>query len=94
MNINWKVRFKNPHFLLQLALSIVAPVLAYNGISGDDLTTWAAVGELVVGAAKNPYVLFLVFVSVYNAITDPTTKGIGDSIHALNYKNLGGSDNE
>ncbi len=88
--INWNVRLKNPHFWLQIALSILAPVLAYNGISGQDLTTWRAVGDLALDAVSNPYVLTLIGVSVYNAVTDPTTRGIGDSNRALNYKAPGG----
>ena len=32
-----------------------------------------------------PYVLGLVIVSVFNAITDPTTAGLGDSERAMTY---------
>ncbi len=90
MTINWKIRFKNKHFLTQRALAIGTPVLAYYGLSGQDFTTWASVGDLIVNAFKNPYVLGLVFVSVLNALTDPTTKGLSDSERAQNYKQLGG----
>ena len=36
-------------------------------------------------AISNPYVVVMVLVSLFNAITDPTTKGIGDSSIALTY---------
>jgi phi LC3 family holin len=36
-------------------------------------------------ALSNPYCLFLVVVSVINAINDPTTKGLKDSMQALTY---------
>lgn len=85
MKINLKVRFKNPLFYVQLVLSILTPILAYSGLTATDLTTWAKLGEVLVQAISNPYVLSLVLVSVYNALVDPTTKGFGDSETALTY---------
>jgi phi LC3 family holin len=85
MKINLKVRFKNPMFYVQLVLSILTPILAYSGLTATDLTTWAKLGEVLVQAISNPYVLSLVIVSVYNALVDPTTKGFGDSETALTY---------
>ena len=89
MKINWKVRLRNPHFLLQIGLSILAPILAYNQVSGEDVTTWGALIALLISAIKNPYVLCLVGISVYNAISDPTTAGISDSARALKYERPG-----
>lgn len=77
--INLKVRFKNPVFIAQLVLAILTPILAYAGLTTQDLTTWRALGDLLVGAISNPYVLGLVIVSVWNAVNDPTTKGVKDS---------------
>ena len=85
MKINLKVRFKNPMFYVQIILSILTPILAYSGLTATDLTTWSKLGEVLVQAISNPYVLSLVAVSVYNALIDPTTKGIGDSEQALTY---------
>lgn len=86
MKINLKVRFKNPMFYVQLVLSVLTPILAYSGLTATDLTTWATLGEVLVQAVSNPYVLSLVIVSVYNALIDPTTKGFGDSANALTYE--------
>ena len=72
-------------FYVQLILSILTPILAYSGLTATDLTTWAKLGEVLLGAISNPYVLSLVAVSVYNALVDPTTKGFGDSAKALTY---------
>lgn len=83
--MNLKVRFKNPVFIAQLVLAILTPILAYAGLTGEDLTTWKALWDLLVGAISNPYVLSLVAVSVWNALNDPTTKGISDSGQALTY---------
>mgnify|MGYP004537578741 FL=1 len=83
--INWKIRFKNPVFYMQLILAVLTPVLAYMGLTVKDLTTWAAVGNVLLQAISNPYVLALVLVSVWNAVNDPTTSGISDSTNALTY---------
>ncbi len=85
MKINLKVRFKNPVFIAQLAMSIILPILAYMGLTVEDLTTWEALGNVFLEALGNPYVLGVVAVSVFNCITDPTTQGVSDSAKAMNY---------
>ena len=85
MNINWKVRMKNPVFWVQVVVAIVLPILAYFGLSWDDMTTWGAIGKVLIDAVKNPVVIVAVIVSVWNAINDPTTKGLSDSAQALTY---------
>ena len=85
MGINWKIRLKNPVFYVQLILSVMMPVLAYMGLTLQDLTTWSAVWNVLVQAVSNPYVLGMVIVSVYNAVIDPTTTGITDSRKAMEY---------
>lgn len=83
--INWKVRFKNPVFITQLILSILTPILTYMGITVQDLTSWGMVFNALQCAVANPYVLGLIIVSVWNALNDPTTAGLGDSTNALTY---------
>ena len=85
MKINWKVRFKNPLFYVQIVLSVLTPILTYMGLTATDLITWSVLGDVLGQALANPYVLSLVLVSVYNALVDPTTKGFGDSENALTY---------
>lgn len=85
MKINWEVRFKNPVFWAQILLAVLTPILAYSGLALKDLTTWNAVFDTVKSAVLNPYVLGLVAVSVFNALNDPTTKGLSDSNRALQY---------
>ena len=84
--INWKVRAKNPIFWVQVAVAIVLPILAYLGLSWDDMTSWAALGGIFLEAIKNPVILVSVVVSVWNAVNDPTTKGLGDSARAMGYE--------
>jgi phi LC3 family holin len=86
MKINWRVRFKNPVFYAQLILSILLPIIGYMGIRFEDLTTWVVLGDVLLQAISNPYVIALVLVSVWNALNDPTTKGLSDSARARTYK--------
>lgn len=85
--INWKVRFnkENILFIAQVVISVVIPILTYFGLQASDLTTWSKVWETFVQAISNPYVVVMALVSLFNAITDPTTKGISDSAKALTY---------
>lgn len=85
MKINLRVRFKNPMFYAQIILSVLTPILTYMGLAATDITTWSKLGEVLLQAISNPYVLSLVAVSLYNAFVDPTTKGFGDSENALTY---------
>lgn len=85
MKLNLKVRFKNPVFIAQLVMSIILPILTYLGLTVEDLTTWYVLGCALIEAVKNPYVLGLVILSVWNALNDPTTAGISDSTQALTY---------
>lgn len=85
MKINWKVRFKNPLFIGQLIMAIILPILAYGGLTVQDLTTWAALWQMLKEAILNPYVLGLVAISVWNAVNDPTTAGVSDSEKAMTY---------
>ena len=86
MKINWKVRIKNPLWWVQIAAALLLPMLAYFGLAWEDMTSWGALRDVWLRAIQNPVVLLSVLVSVFNAITDPTTAGVGDSRRALGYK--------
>ena len=86
MKINLKVRLKNPLFILQVLLAMFTPLLAYAGLTVQDLTTWNALWDLMIRAGKNPYVLCQMPVSFGNAVNDPTTRGAGDSPGAMTYQ--------
>lgn len=85
MKINWKVRVKNPLFWVEIGAAILLPILAYLGLSWEDMTSWSALGEVLLSAIQNPVIVVATVVSVWNAITDPTTKGVSDSEQALTY---------
>ena len=85
MKINWKVRIKNPIWWVQVVLAIVLPILSYFGYSFESMTSWDIVGQTLLRAIQNPYVIGITLVSVANTLNDPTTKGLSDSTDALNY---------
>lgn len=85
MKINWQVRFKNPVFWAQVAAAVFLPVLAYFGLQWQDMTSWAAIVDLLMRAVQNPVVVVSMIVSLWNAVNDPTTAGLKDSRRALSY---------
>lgn len=85
MKINWKVRFKNPMFWIGIVTAVVATVLTQLGVNFEQVTSWADFLQLFVDAVSNPVVVVAVITAVYNAVIDPTTKGVCDSKDALKY---------
>ena len=85
MKINWKVRLRNPVFWAEVAAAAVLPILAQLGLSWEDMDTWAALWAALTAAVKSPVILTAVGVSVWNALNDPTTKGLSDSERAMGY---------
>ena len=89
MKINWKVRVKSPQFWIGLVGVIASPILAYLGLGFEDLTTWSSIGEVFAAFFGYPYLIGTVVMAVLSFIgvlTDPTTKGVGDSEQALTYE--------
>lgn len=53
--INWKIRFKNPVFYIQLIVSIISSIFAYMGITASEITSWYKLFEIIRQAFSNPY---------------------------------------
>lgn len=85
LGINFKARAKNINFWIQVLISVAAPVLAYTGLSAQEFSSWSILGSTILEALQNPYLLGLIFVSLYNAISDPLTTGFTDSAKARTY---------
>lgn len=81
MKINLPVRFKNFWFWV----GIIGVVLAAMGVSPEMLTSWGAVADAFIALVKNPYMIASVVMAVAGVLTDPTTKGLGDSAQAMSY---------
>ena len=85
MKINLTVRFKNPQFWINLAVSVFGIILAYFGLNWSEMTTWESIGNILSEAVQNPVIVFAVLACIWNALNDPTTKGLSDSKQALTY---------
>lgn len=88
MKLNLKIRLKNPLFIASIVMSVLTPILTYMGITVQDITTWKALGDILLQAIMNPYVLGLVVVSLYNSCIDFTTPGLKDSQRVLEKSNI------
>ena len=86
MKINWRVRLKNPVFWAQAAEAVLSPILVGLGLQWEDMTSWTALGGALYRAVLNPVIVVSILVSVWTAVTDPTTAGLGDSGQALTYE--------
>ena len=81
MNINWKVRAKNPAFWLALIpalLLTVQVVLAPFGVTWD----YAQLNEQLIAIVNAVFGVL----AILGVVVDMTTEGIGDSERALAYR--------
>ena len=85
LGINWTVRAKHPQFWLGIVLSILVPPLAYTGTEFNEVTSWDKFFTILGDGFKNPYIVLMMIVGIYNTIVDKTTKGFSDSYIAKQY---------
>lgn len=79
MKINWKVRFRNPVWvtsLVALIISTTYQILAMFEIA--PALTEDTIMQIVSGVVQ--------LLTLVGVMIDPTTKGMGDSDRALEYK--------
>ena len=81
MQINWKLRAKNPTFWIGL----IGIFLSVIGVSPESLTSWDAVGNMLLTFIQNPVAMVSVVMAFIGVFTDPTTSGISDSSLAMTY---------
>lgn len=67
-------RYKNPYFYIGL----FGVLLAATGQDLNTLTTWSAVGDLIINTFMNPATLVGVFLAGLGVFVNPTTKGVKD----------------
>ena len=78
--INWTVRVKNKTFWLAMipaALLLIQVVAAVFGVTLD----LGALGDKLLAVVNAVFALL----AILGIVTDPTTKGVGDSQQALTY---------
>ena len=81
MNMNIKVRIKNPWFWVGVASVAVTAI----GVDPQTFTSWAAVWEGIKSVLSNPVQLVTMCLAVLSVFIDPTTAGVTDSDNALTY---------
>lgn len=79
MNINWKVRLKNPVFWTTVIPAVIGAVYAVLGALG----IVAPIGESEI---LNLAAVLIGVLTTLGVLVDPTTAGIGDSRMAMTYK--------
>lgn len=81
MNMNIKVRVKNPWFWV----GVVSVAITAIGVDPQTFTSWAAVWEGIKAVLSNPVQLVTMCLAVLAVFIDPTTAGVTDSAAALTY---------
>ena len=74
-----KERSKNIQFYIRIVLISFLPILAYFGMTGTDLTSWAVLGDTIVKFFSNPYLLGLYIITLYQSFKNTGTKELGES---------------
>ena len=79
--INWRVRIKNLNFWLALVPALLLVVQSAAALAGVELEVAALQGKLLdfVNAAFG-------LLAILGIVNDPTTKGLGDSERAMEYR--------
>lgn len=80
MRINWLVRFKNKEFWMALIPAVFVFIQMVAAIFGFEFD-FTELSMKILAAVD---ALFLIL-TIIGIVTDPTTKGLGDSIQALQY---------
>lgn len=79
MNINWKVRIKNPIFWTTVIPAVVGAVYAVLGALG-------VVAPIAESEVLNLAAVIIGVLTTLGVLVDPTTAGVGDSHMAMTYK--------
>lgn len=53
-----KARYKKVDFYIRIFIITSLPIVASIGVNIQDVNTWPALWEVIVGVASNPYVFF------------------------------------
>lgn len=78
MNINWKVRIKNPVFWITVIPSIVSLIYLV-------LATFGVTPSITENAFTDALLALVNALTTVGILVDPTTKGVSDSAQAMTY---------
>ena len=65
-------KFRNPYFWL----SIFALIFSASGVNFNELTSWALLGEALVGILQNPVAIISVITAMLGIWNDNSTNGL------------------
>ena len=82
MNINWKVRLKNPAFWTGLVGVLATSAIGMAQLSGVDIAAQAGGWQQALTA---PITAVFGVLALLGVTADPTTKGLSDSTRAMGY---------
>ena len=79
--INWTVRIKNKNFWLAIIPAVLLLAQAVAAVFGVTLDL-SAFGEKLLAVVNAAFVVL----AILGVVTDPTTRGVGDSEQAMTYE--------
>lgn len=65
---------------MHVAVTFFITALSYNSMTPQDMTTWAGVGNMLLGVVSNPYLLGLCIWNAYSAMCNNEKKKEDEAI--------------
>ena len=63
----WQSRIKSVQFYIRIILISFLPVLGYFGLTGESLTSWVQVADVLYKFIQNPYLVATYLVTLYQS---------------------------
>lgn len=79
--INWKVRIKNKNFWVAIIPAMIVLIQVIASVFGFTVDL-GEMGNKLIAVVDAVFVVL----AIIGVVTDPTTKGIGDSAQAMTYE--------
>lgn len=74
----WKSRIGKVSFWAAIIVAIFTPILAAAGMDYTELSSWPQLWNLICSALSSPATSIAIAMSLWTAINNPTSSGLGD----------------
>ena len=74
----WKSRIGKVSFWAAIIVAIFTPILAASGMDYTGLSSWPQLWNLICSALSSPATSIAIAMSLWTAINNPTSSGLGD----------------
>ena len=74
----WKSRIGKVSFWAAIIVAIFTPILAAAGMDYTGLSSWPQLWNLICSALSSPATSIAIAMSLWTAINNPTSSGLGD----------------